>query len=63
MVEEIIAVIYENRNEEQAQKMAAYMKNKFKFAGIPKPERKKLFAPVIKRKRTQNCWKKLSSDV
>lgn len=39
MYEELIKVFYQNRNDERAINMAAYMKNKFSFLGIPKPER------------------------
>mgnify|MGYP003446429987 FL=1 len=49
MLEEVRKIINENYNEENAQKMASYMKNNFKFAGIPAPDRKKLFAPLIKK--------------
>lgn len=48
MIKELRTILNENYNEEQAKKMAAYMKNNFVFAGIPTPERKKLFASLIK---------------
>ncbi|MGI6260628.1 MAG: DNA alkylation repair protein [Acutalibacteraceae bacterium] len=40
MLEEVRALIQDNCDEEQSQKMAAYMKDHFRFAGIPKPQRK-----------------------
>jgi len=56
----------ENKNSEQAVKMAAYMKNKFVFLGIPKPKLKEIIKPYIKegKKHELNwkfiniCWKK-----
>lgn len=47
MIDRIEALLNSNVNEEQAVKMAAYMKNRFKFAGIPKPELKKLIKPFL----------------
>jgi len=42
MYEEIIKIFYENRDDYEAEKMSAYMKNKFPFLGIKKPHRSKL---------------------
>lgn len=55
---DIFAIFYNNKNEEQAKPMAKYMRNKFPFLGLKKPERefqylaidymdkvKKLFTP------------------
>lgn len=36
---DIFQIFYNNRNEEQAIPMAKYMKNKFPFLGLKKPER------------------------
>jgi len=55
-----------NKNTEQAVKMAAYMKNKFVFLGIPKPELNKIIKPYIKESKKHElnwkfvniCWKK-----
>ncbi len=44
----LINSFLENKNEERAVQMAAYMKNKFPFLGIPKPERAKLQKDFIK---------------
>ena len=49
MLDEIMTIINENYNEEQSGKMSAYMKDNFKFAGIPTPVRNILFAPWIKK--------------
>ena len=38
MIDEIIGMLEENRDLEQAEKMSAYMQNRFEFAGIPKPK-------------------------
>ncbi|MDO5126218.1 MAG: DNA alkylation repair protein [Eubacteriales bacterium] len=48
MVDEIVRMLEENSDLEQAEKMSAYMQNKFKFAGIPKPKLKELIKPYIK---------------
>ena len=48
----------ENKNEEQAKKMAAYMQNKFVFLGIPKPKLKEIIKPYIKEgKKNELDWK------
>ena len=55
-----------NKNSEQAIKMAAYMKNKFVFLGIPKPKLKEIIKPYIKEGKKYElnwkfiniCWKK-----
>lgn len=36
---DIFEIFYKNRNEEQAIPMAKYMRNKFPFLGLKKPER------------------------
>lgn len=36
------------QNEERALKMAQYMQGLFPFYGIPAPERKEIFRPIIK---------------
>ena len=58
------------RNEEQAEKMSAYMLNKFKHIGIRTPERRKIFKDFFKEYKKEqeksekinwdfinNCWK------
>jgi len=47
MVKEIYALLRENADEEQAAKMSAYMKDRFLFAGIPKPRLKELIRPYL----------------
>lgn len=47
MVEEIKNLLAENGNREQAEKMSAYMKNQFDFAGVPKPLLKELIKPFL----------------
>jgi len=55
-----------NKNTEQAVKMAAYMKNKFVFLGIPKPKLNEIIKPYIKEGKNHEldwkfvniCWKK-----
>lgn len=41
-IDELIDILNTNSNQEQAEKMSAYMKNRFEFLGIPKPQLKKL---------------------
>ena len=48
---EIFKVLYSNRKEEQAIPMAKYMKNKFPFLGIKKPERISLTKEFLKEKK------------
>lgn len=52
MYEEVIKMFYENRNYVEAEKMSAYMRNKFPFLGIKKPLRASLQKDFIKQ------WKK-----
>lgn len=52
MNEEIIKIFYAHKNGPDAEKMSAYMKNKFPFLGIKKPQRSKLQKEFIKQ------WKK-----
>ncbi|MDD4089941.1 MAG: DNA alkylation repair protein [Tissierellia bacterium] len=44
----LIELFYKNRNEELAAPMAKYMKNKFAFLGMKKPERMELSKEFIK---------------
>lgn len=44
---EILSVIKSNTDEENAKKMSAYMKDGFRFAGIPKPKLKELIKPFL----------------
>lgn len=54
------------RDNKQAEKMSAYMQNKFKFLGIPKPELKEIAKPYLKESRKYDfdwefaniCWMK-----
>ncbi len=54
------------RNEEQGQKMAQYMQNRFAFLGIPKPQLKEIMKPYLKagkklpfdREFVFACWEK-----
>jgi 3-methyladenine DNA glycosylase AlkD len=48
LAEKIITILEENKNKEKAEKMSAYMKNKFAFAGIQRPKLKKLTGPLIR---------------
>lgn len=47
MNHQLIESFYQNKNNERSVSMAAYMKNKFIFLGIPKPEREHLQRPII----------------
>ncbi|MTI84950.1 MAG: DNA alkylation repair protein [Firmicutes bacterium] len=49
MYKQLINSFYDNRNQEQAKKMSAYMKDNFFFLGIPKPQRAKLEKEFIKK--------------
>lgn len=54
------------QNDEQAEKMSAYMQNRFPFLGLPKPELSKIIKPYIKEARklpidwdfVDKCWEK-----
>lgn len=48
MVDEIVRILEENSDLEQAEKMSAYMQNRFIFAGISKPKLKELIKPFIR---------------
>lgn len=48
MAQEIFGAFYEARNEEQAKKMSAYMRNLFPFLGLPKPVTKELSKAFLK---------------
>lgn len=50
---DIFQVFYDNRNEEQAEPMAKYMKNLFPFLGFKKPERTKLSKEYLKEKKKE----------
>lgn len=53
-------------DEQQAEKMSAYMQEQFRFQGIPKPELKKLIKPYLSQMKKQDldwgfvyaCWDK-----
>ena len=68
--EKLYAEMLNYRNEEQAEKMSAYMLNKFKYIGIRTPERRKIFKDFFKEYKKEqeksekidwdfinNCWK------
>lgn len=68
--EKLYAEMLNYRNEEQAEKMSAYMLNKFKHIGIRTPERRKIFRDFFKEYKKEqeksekidwdfinNCWK------
>lgn len=68
--EKLYAEMLNYRNEEQAEKMSAYMLNKFKHIGIRTPERRKIFKDFFKEYKKEqeksekinwdfinNCWK------
>lgn len=46
-MKELIHVLRENSDQEQAVKMASYMKDNFLFLGIPKPKLKILAKPFL----------------
>jgi 3-methyladenine DNA glycosylase AlkD len=50
----IIDIFYNNKNEELAVPMAKYMKNKFAFLGIKKPERAVLVKEFLKESKKAN---------
>lgn len=52
MGQQLIESFYQKKNNEQAVGMAAYMKNKFAFLGIPKPEREHLQRAFINQAKT-----------
>lgn len=60
MFQEIADLFYQQKNENQAMQMAAYMKNNFSFLGIPKPLRSKLENEYIK---TMAKHKKIDWDL
>ena len=47
---DIFAIFYNNKNEEQAKPMAKYMRNKFPFLGLKKPERAALSKEFVNSK-------------
>lgn len=48
---EIKILFEQNRDEENAVKMAAYMRNQFKFYGLATPKRKALYKDLLKREK------------
>lgn len=62
-IQTIKQLFNDNRDEERATQMAAYMKNKFAFYGIPSPQRKKLYREFIKNEKKQKVidWNFLNS--
>ena len=53
MGEDIFTVFYGARDEENAVRMAAYMRNKFPFLGIQKPKRRELSRAFLKQKKKE----------
>lgn len=51
---DIFEIFYENKNEQQAEPMAKYMKNLFPFLGIKKPERAILSKEFLKERKKDN---------
>lgn len=49
---DIFEIFYNNRNEEQAEPMAKYMRNKFPFLGLKKPERAALSKEFLKMRKS-----------
>lgn len=47
-IDRLRELLERHRDEERAEKMAAYMKNNFKFYGLPSPDRKKITKDFIK---------------
>lgn len=65
MYDQIIKKLYQHHNLEQAASMTAYMKNQFRFLGLPSPVRKDLekeFIKVVKKEKQLDwdfivrCW-------
>jgi len=46
-IKQIEAAFNSNRNSDNASKMAAYMRNQFRFLGIKSPERRELLKPFL----------------
>lgn len=51
---DIFEILYNNRNEEQAIPMAKYMKNRFPFLGLKKPERVALTKEFLREKKKED---------
>ena len=49
---QIISLFEQHRNEKQAEAMAAYMKNHFRFFGIGSKQRKALEKDIFKKRET-----------
>ena len=58
---EIGKAFEENKNDEKAAAMSKYMKNKFKYYGIPTPLRKSIYRELLKREKASGKidWKLL----
>ena len=54
MYKEIFELFEQNKDEQKAAGMAAYMKNNFPFLGIPKPERTALSKAFLKEKKKED---------
>lgn len=54
MLKQLLNLLKQNADEKQAEKMSAYMQNKFKFYGIPKPILKEFTKPFLKETSKEN---------
>lgn len=50
---DIFTAFYNSRDEQKAEPMSAYMKNKFPFLGIQKPERVRISREFLKQKKSE----------
>ena len=63
-VQQVLTLLQNAANPDKAVEMAAYMKNRFDFLGIPTPLRRKLCKPLFKKAKPQaldwdfveSCW-------
>ncbi len=53
---DIFQIFYNNKNEENAFYMSKYMKNKFSFLGLKKPERVSLSKAFLNQKKRIKKW-------
>ena len=60
-MKDIREVFREHQNEEQAAKMARYMRDQFPFYGLPSPLRKELEKPYIKEAKGYFSWEKMDA--
>ena len=60
-MKDIREVFREHQNEEQAAKMARYMRDQFPFYGLPSPLRKELEKPYITEAKANFSWEKMDA--